>query len=50
MTYEQAIAALEAAGYRYYGRLMMSGLDFDDPQGNRIFLTEKQTIELAESL
>ena len=48
MTYPEAIAALEAAGYKYYGRLMMSGLDFDDPDGNPIQLTEKQTMELAQ--
>ncbi|QIN97016.1 hypothetical protein [Synechococcus phage S-H34] len=50
MTFAQALDALEAAGYAYFGRLMMSGLDFDDPNGERLYLTEKQAVELAESL
>jgi len=49
MTFCESIAALEAAGYKYYGRLMMSGLDFDDPTGNPLQLTESQAIELAQT-
>ena len=50
MTFTEAVTALEAVGYKYYGMLMMSGCDFDDPTGNRLYLTEKQTIELADNL
>ena len=50
MTFTEAVNALETVGYKYYGQLMMSGCDFDDPDGNQLYLTEKQTIELAESL
>jgi len=50
MDYCESIAALELAGYKYYGRLMMSGLDFDDPSGNPLQITEKQALELAQSL
>ena len=50
MDFTQAVAALTAAGYKYYGRRMISGLDFDTPSGDRVYYTEKQVIELAESL
>ena len=50
MTFTDAVDLLEEKGYAYFGRKAISGCDFDDPNGERLYLTEKQTIELAESL
>ena len=50
MTFTQAVDTLTEAGYYYFGRLMISGCDFDDPNGERLFLTEGEVIKLAESL
>ena len=50
MTFVEAITNLREAGYYYYGKLAISGYDFDAPDGERLLLTENQVIELAESL
>lgn len=50
MTFQDAVALLEEKGYSYFGRRMISGCDFDDPNGERLYLTENETIKLAESL
>ena len=50
MTFTQAVDKLTEAGYYYFGRLMISGCDFDDPNGERVFLTEGEVIKLASDL
>ena len=50
MTFLDAVSLLEEKGYSYFGRLMSSGCDFDDPNGERLYLTESEVIKLAESL
>ena len=50
MTFREAMDRLEAAGYTYYGKLMVSGCDLDTPTGERVLLTDNEVIKLAESL
>ena len=50
MSFTEAVSILTSKGYTYYGRLMISGCDFDNPKGERVFLTENEVITLAESL
>lgn len=50
MTFREAMDRLESAGYKYYGKMMVSGCDLDTPTGERVFLTDNEVIKLAESL
>lgn len=50
MTFTEAVDKLTEAGYYYFGRRMISGCDFDDPNGECLLLTENEVIKLAESL
>lgn len=50
MEFTNAVALLQEEGYIYYGRLMISGCDFDNPNGERVFLTEGEVIKLASEL
>ena len=50
MDFLTAKALLEEQGYIYFGARMISGYDFDDPQGEPIALTENEIIQLATEL
>ena len=48
MDFLEAKGILVKKGYKYYCARMISGYDFDDPEGNQVFLTETEIISLAE--
>ena len=50
MEFSNAVALLEKEGYTYYGRRMLSGCDFDTPNGSQLYLTEAEVIKRAECL
>ena len=49
MTFTEAVAALQDNGYYYVCRRMLSGCDFNTPEG-QAYMTEQEVIDLAESL
>ena len=48
MEFTEAVAILTERGYTYYGRRMLSGCDFDAPDGSQLFLTTEEVILRAE--
>ena len=48
MTFTEAVDILTEYGYTYYCRKILSGCDFDGPDG-QVYLTEEQVIDLATS-
>ena len=50
MDFLTAKALLEQQGYLYFGARMISGFDFDTPEGEVIALTENEIIQLAKDL
>ena len=50
MDFTDAVALLVEQGYRYYGRRMLSGYDFDTPSGEQLYLTEEEVVLQAEKL
>ena len=48
MDFIVAKALLEEQGYIYFGARMISGFDFDSPEGERVALTENEIINLAQ--
>ena len=48
MDFLEAKGILVKKGYKYYCARMISGYDFDDPEGNQVFLTETEIISLAQ--
>jgi len=50
MTTQEAIKILEEVGYIYYFQRMVSGYEFDNPEGETIHLTDGEIVKLANNI
>lgn len=50
MTTQEAIKILEESGYTYFFRRMISGYEFETPDGETVHLTEGEIVKLSETV